>query len=73
MSSYKYGLLDLGPSFSVTSVFGNRISPITQELLGHKGVDFHAANGTKIPAIADGVVYLAPAIRVRVICHFDVK
>lgn len=41
----------------ISDVFGERIHPITGEVRVHEGVDFAAAEGTDIWAVADGVVY----------------
>ena len=41
---------------SISSAFGTRIHPITQEEKVHSGVDFAAEEGTPIVAAADGTV-----------------
>jgi len=41
---------------AVTSAFGYRIHPVTDELDFHAGTDFSAPRGTKIMAVLDGVV-----------------
>jgi murein DD-endopeptidase MepM/ murein hydrolase activator NlpD len=43
----------------VTSGFGNRLHPVLQYIAAHQGVDYAAAIGTPIWAVADGVVTLA--------------
>ncbi len=43
----------------VTSGFGNRIHPVLQYLAAHQGVDYAAAIGTPVWAVADGVVTVA--------------
>lgn len=40
----------------ISSPFGVRIDPITGRAKGHKGIDFSAPRGTKIMAVAAGVV-----------------
>ena len=47
------GILD------ISSPFGKRISPITGKLRPHDGIDFRAATGTPILAVADGRVIKA--------------
>jgi murein DD-endopeptidase MepM/ murein hydrolase activator NlpD len=43
----------------VTSGFGNRFHPVLQYLAAHQGVDYSAAVGTPVWAVADGVVSVA--------------
>jgi hypothetical protein len=43
----------------VTSGFGNRFHPVLQYLAAHQGVDYAAAPGTPVWAVADGVVTVA--------------
>jgi hypothetical protein len=43
----------------VTSGFGNRVHPVLQYLAAHQGVDYSAAVGTPVWAVADGVVTVA--------------
>ncbi len=43
----------------VTSGFGNRFHPVLQYLAAHQGVDYAAAVGTPVWAVADGVVTVA--------------
>jgi murein DD-endopeptidase MepM/ murein hydrolase activator NlpD len=40
----------------ITSRYGTRLHPITGDVRNHRGVDYGAATGTPIYAIADGVV-----------------
>ena len=48
-----------GADFVLTSPFGRRRSPFTQELDFHPGLDLAAPRGTAITAPADGVVVFA--------------
>lgn len=43
----------------VTSGFGNRFHPVLQYLAAHQGVDYAAAVGTPVWAVADGAVTVA--------------
>lgn len=43
----------------VTSGFGNRFHPVLQYVAAHQGVDYAAAVGTPVWAVADGVVTVA--------------
>jgi len=43
----------------VTSGFGNRFHPVLQYVAAHQGVDYAAAIGTPVWAVADGVVTVA--------------
>ncbi len=43
----------------VTSGFGNRLHPVLQYVAAHQGVDYSAAVGTPVWAVADGVVTVA--------------
>ena len=43
----------------VTSGFGNRFHPVLQYVAAHQGVDYTAAVGTPVWAVADGVVTIA--------------
>jgi murein DD-endopeptidase MepM/ murein hydrolase activator NlpD len=43
----------------VTSGFGSRLHPVLQYVAAHQGVDYSAAVGTPVWAVADGVVTLA--------------
>ncbi len=43
----------------VTSGFGNRLHPVLQYVAAHQGVDYAAAVGTPVWAVADGVVTVA--------------
>jgi len=43
----------------VTSGFGNRLHPVLQYVAAHQGVDYTAAVGTPVWAVADGVVTVA--------------
>jgi murein DD-endopeptidase MepM/ murein hydrolase activator NlpD len=43
----------------VTSGFGSRLHPVLQYVAAHQGVDYSAAVGTPVWAVADGVVTMA--------------
>lgn len=74
--------VETGPAFvhplprevnaEVTSEFGPRKSPFTQELKNHTGVDFKAPAGTKVYAIADGKVTLAEISDQKVGNHIEI-
>ncbi|SFV74773.1 Cell wall endopeptidase, family M23/M37 [hydrothermal vent metagenome] len=61
-STHMTTLLQLIPSGrpifynGTTSLYGNRINPITHQKEFHKGIDYRAKTGTPIYATADGVV-----------------
>jgi murein DD-endopeptidase MepM/ murein hydrolase activator NlpD len=48
--------------FTITSIFGERRDPFTQDWAFHAGLDFGAARGAKVRATAPGrIVYAGPA------------
>ena len=55
LSQYPTGV-PISNGTGLTSNFGPRVDPFTKKLSAHNGVDFSAAEGTKILATGDGVV-----------------
>lgn len=57
MASIQFDAYNPGSQFRVGDAPGLRVHPITKTVEGHKGLDLPAAEGTDIPAAADGVVF----------------
>ena len=55
----------LPQDFTITSPFGERVDPITDEVSFHTGTDIAAPEGTPILAAADGIVTVANSTNPR--------